>query len=365
MRIGFLGGGQLARMMALRAHELGIEPWVLTGSKQDPAAQVTSNVLIGKVSDQSQKCELLFKHCNWITFESEFVDCKTVSRWRKKYNNSVFPEPQTMSVLQDRLSQKELLTAHRLPTSSFICPKSSKDLEAFLKQPVVLKKRLFGYDGYGTRIIQNSAELKQFIADRSWNWLSFIAERWIPFKRELAMTFIRNSEGQCIQFPVVETLQKQHRCFSVKGPIFHNKAPKLAKKIVRMLSQIDYVGAITFELFDLGDKLLINEVAPRVHNSAHWSQLGLAEDQFLLHIKAGLGMKLPKIELSSKGFAMVNLLGQELNEQKLNQLPPNVSMHWYGKREAKPGRKMGHLNALGKDPKDALKLAIKALKEIS
>lgn len=371
MKIGFLGGGQLARMMVLKAHELGLDPWVLTQNADDPAAQVASHTALGTIETTKKETPpevtKFFSECDIVTFESEFIECKKVELLAKQHRCKVFPNTKAMATLQDRLTQKQLLSSLRLASSDFIHPADEGHLKKFFNAEgaLVLKKRLFGYDGYGTFVLKTKAQLNLFLKQHKDDLDLFVAEKWVKFQRELAITFVRGQEGQTVSLPMVETKQQENRCFWVKGPVSHNMQSKLSARIRRALNKIDYIGAITFELFDIGNELLINEVAPRVHNSAHYSQQGLIEDQFLLHIKAGLGMQLRPPELVRPGFAMVNLIGTHYGPKKIRKLSSSVSLHWYGKKEARPGRKMGHLNSVSSSSSQALRNALKALQEIS
>lgn len=172
----------------------------------------------------------------------------------------------------------------------------------------------------------------------------------------------RNTSGEISFFPLVESHQKDSKCLWVKGPEKHPKLRSLKVKIQKALNDMDYVGAIAFELFDYNDQLWINEVAPRVHNTGHFSQEALVEDQFQLHIKCLLGESLPDKPYQPPGFAMFNLIGSKTSQPKGN-LPKNVQLHWYGKSENRPGRKMGHLNTVDKTPQSALQRVIRAAKE--
>ena len=359
--IGLLGGGQLARMLALKAAALGLRPFVLSPSPDDPAAQVTSFWKKGNPHNPSDLLSF-FKQVDTVTFESEFVSASLIESTLKKLKKPphVAPSLKNLSLIQDRLSQKNLLKKYKLKTADFLSlpsQKNTKQLQDLLQKwsSFVLKTRMGGYDGYGTFIIKNSQSLKNKRPSTS-----YIAEKFIPFKRELALTVIRSKE-QTSFFPLVETFQKEGRCLWVKGPVTHKKLEALKKQISFFLKKIHYQGAITFELFDQGTELLINELAPRVHNSAHHSLNSLTEDQFTLHLKAICNLPFQTPVPLKKGFAMLNLLG-EGSKKTYWKLPKDVHLHWYGKKQSRKGRKMGHLNALASDSKQALKKLLKARK---
>lgn len=366
IKIGLLGSGQLARMMALRAHSMGIQPYVYGGQGTDPAAQVTSNYFPGKLDDK-EALRAFLKQVDVATFESEFMDAELLSRLSKQTKTKVFPEPDQMAQLQDRWTQKQLLDEYKIKTSRFYKVSTEEEFSSawqrLSKVGLVLKKRKFGYDGYGTFIVRSEKELKSTMKVIAENPQGFIAEEFIPFKRELAFSAVRNLNGDVVFLPLVESFQKDSRCFWVRGPVGHPKFTALKSKVKKFLNQINYVGIIAFELFDRNSELWVNEIAPRVHNSAHYSLDALSEDQFQLHLEALLNRKLKTPKLLKPGFAMVNLLGGKNATAKWTEVSEG-QVHWYGKAENRLGRKMGHINCLSENPNKALKLAMKSLEEI-
>ena len=367
-KIGLLGGGQLARMLTQKAPHLNAKTYVLSPSSKDPAALINSHWQKGNPS-QLKSLVSFFKKIDYLTFESEFISAQTIQKAIKKSGRKILiiPSLKLLSLIQDRLSQKKLIEKYKLKTSPFLefsfkskdRSQNRKDLHALLKKigPFVLKKRMGGYDGYGTFIIKNKNHIKNFKDFSS----SFIAEKFIPFKRELALTGVRNKRGDIIFLPLVETRQETARCLWVCGPQKHPQLKKLKNKISFFLEQIKYEGVLAFELFDTGKELIINELAPRVHNSNHYSLDGLTEDQFTLHLKACFNLELKTPKKKSKGFAMMNLLGEGGKKPKWT-LDQNVSFYWYDKSESRKGRKMGHLNSLGSSPLQALRRVLKARK---
>lgn len=366
-KIGILGGGQLARMLVLAAHRMGIEPHVFSEFSNDPAAQVTAYHHQGRMDNPSALAKFV-SAMDLVTFESEFLDADILSRINKK-QKKIFPKPELMGQLQDRKSQKELFDHYGLPTAAWINIESQKDLLHVLHNfefPLVLKKRRFGYDGYGTYVVKTEAIahklLQQFKAQPPQE--PFIAEQLIQFERELACIFSRNRHGDISVYPLVESLQKEARCFWVKGPIQHKKFPLLTKKISRFLEKINYVGVMGIEFFESGKDLLINEIAPRVHNSGHYTMDAFEIDQFELHLRSILGASIEIPKCSHSGFAMLNLLGETENLPSW-KIPNDAFIHWYGKKQNRPGRKMGHINSVGSSPKKALKKALKAREKVS
>lgn len=360
MVIGILGGGQLARLMALRAHDIGLKVSILSLNKDDPGAQVTQLWVQGdpnSVDDVSN----FYKEVDVLTFESEFTSSQVLTYLKK--SKRVFPSPSLMLKLRDRSSQKKLLLDHDIPTSPFSSLPNDEYLDLkTLSIPKVMKSVVDGYDGKGTFILtkNNIQHGRNFLK----NSPGVIIEDFIPFKRELAVSISRSRDGSVAVFPLVETKQIDNRCLWVKGPVLHPNYPAFLKKIERFISSINYIGIMAFELFDTKDQLIVNEVAPRVHNSAHYSTNALIEDQFMSHIKAVTGQPLRRPQSQSQGFAMFNLIGSS-KKKPTWKLDSDIFLHWYGKNKNRPGRKMGHINALGPNPEQALIKLKKAIKEFN
>jgi 5-(carboxyamino)imidazole ribonucleotide synthase len=358
--LGILGGGQLARMLALDAHPMGISVSILTPQASDPAAQVVGGHLLGSLSDENDLRKFLGK-LQSLTFESEFVDIPKLRRCLPK-SVYVFPDLAAIEVIQDRLSQKQLLDRFGIPTSPWMAVDAKPGLERAIAQfpgGFVLKQRRFGYDGYGTFVVKDGRHDPMVLQKTTHG---FIAERFVNFKRELAVSFVRGRSGEFLQLPLVESVQVDSRCFSVAGPVAHRGLKKISAQIKALMQDTGYVGILAVELFDTEKGLIVNELAPRVHNSAHYSQDGLTCSQFEYHLRAGLGLPLPKVQLVKKAFAMVNLLGEGKNEFRLSRKPYG-RLHWYGKNENRPGRKLGHINVTAATVKKALSDALKWRKD--
>lgn len=363
-RIGILGGGQLARMLAQSAHNLGAIPYVLSENEEDPAQQVVERGFLGKLGDASA-VGLFSSHVDILTFESEFINCDILEEAIDKPDKKVFPSISAIRTLQDRKTQKALLDQHKIATSPWVLisdEASVHNAATTLDMPFVIKKRRNGYDGYGTYIIKNKKQLAEFIKDHLNHPDGFIAEKFISFERELACIFNRDKTGNVLQFPLAQSLQKDARCFWVKGPIKHSKFEKWSLQFKQLLKKLDYVGTIGVELFDADGGLFVNELAPRVHNTGHYSQNALPLSQFDAHIRAICGLDLPDTTEKHTGFAMINLLGSKNIKDPSWTLPTDVYLHWYGKKENRPSRKMGHINSTGTSPDAALKSAMRALK---
>lgn len=361
--VGILGGGQLARMLALKAHEMGVKVAVLSEKADDPAAQVTSHWVRGRLSSAADLRKFL-KTCSLVTFESEFLDARLLEKLSSETGTTILPRPREMANLQDRLTQKELLLKSGLPTARFHTVSTADEARWALDDldgQAVFKKRRFGYDGYGTFVVRSARDLKNFLPELERGEHGFIAEAFVPFRRELAVMVARNTRGETLRLPFVESFQENSRCLWVKGPLRESvNLRTLGARLEGFLKSIDYVGTMGVELFETRKGgLLINELAPRVHNSGHYSLDALAEDQFTLHLKSILGQDFSSPRLMAPGFAMMNLLGRT-SAAPVWSLPCDIRLHWYGKKENRPGRKMGHINALAERPEAALALLKKA-----
>ncbi len=367
IKIGILGGGQLARMLALKSHELGLHPYILSAKKTDPAGMVTSFHVEGDLNSKKDLKKFL-KLVDVVTFENEFSDTKLLQKVALETHTPIHPKPQVMGLLQDRLKQKQLLQSCKIPTAYYISGEIEKQVPNFKRlfpDGVVLKKRRAGYDGYGVCIVKNifkDLEAQKFFSKNSGQ---LIAEEWIPFKKELALILIRNRKKQIVELPLVETKQESACCVWVKGPCQHKNKDSLVKKLKNLMNQIDYEGVMAFELFETKKgNLLVNELAPRVHNSGHYTLSALSEDQFSLHIKAILNLDLVEPNLHTGGFAMLNLLGSKANFPWSNKKHHPLQFYWYGKTLFRTGRKMGHVNLLDTTPNKAFNRLLKLKKDL-
>lgn len=384
--IGILGGGQLSKLLSLKARSLGIKAFVLSISKHDPSAQGNPFWIKGDPNKQKD-LKNFFRLVDIVTFESEFFSANQIQNALQKLRGKkpyIAPSLKSLSLIQDRWTQKKILSQYKMNTADFL-KVSLKDsipkklLHLWEKMgPFVLKTRRGGYDGYGTFIIKRKSQIKNQKIPLN----PFIAEAFISFNRELALLSARNKSGQIVFFPLVESFQKNSRCLWVKGPANHKKLNSLKRQIKTLLNGIDYQGLIAFELFDTGEHLIVNELAPRVHNSGHYSLDALSEDQFTIHLKAIMDRPLVKPQVNGKGFAMLNLLGEGCKKPvlkidnkkgkrsyfylKANLEKPVMKIHkkirlwWYGKSVSRKGRKMGHLNTIGSSAQNALNKLIKA-----
>ncbi|MFN7825529.1 MAG: ATP-grasp domain-containing protein [Pseudobdellovibrionaceae bacterium] len=358
IKIGIVGGGQLARMLCLSLHQHGVNPWILSQSPEDPAAQVVRNWTPGDPQD-SRTLQEFSRKVQVLTFESEFISPEPLFAVAKK--TFIFPSPVIMKAIQFRSSQKELLRSFQIPTAPFWLCENKSHLDQAWKESrghLVLKTLTGGYDGNGTFFPQSLPEAEELLAKvKSDSGLGILAELKVSFKNEVAFMLFRSSRGEKVSYPLVRTFQHQGRCVFVEGPFSHRRSSAMKKKLFQMMDKIDYVGALGVEMFDTGQELLVNELAPRVHNSGHYSQNSLCPNQFDLHWMCGLGLKLPKVQLLSSKFSMWNLLGDRQNEIPFPKVLEKGHLHLYGKQDCRPGRKMGHVNFQSQLPQDLHRIA--------
>lgn len=366
--VGILGGGQLARMLVLKAHQMGLNTLVLADKATDPAVRICSRWIKGDIHS-AKDIRLMLRLSDVVTFESEFISANLLKKCMQdipRNRTRIYPDLNCLWHLQDRLLQKEWLYDFDLPTLEHVKIGSRDEMdlayEAF-NHKLVFKKRLGGYDGYGTFVVRNQPELRAFRKSIKGEEMNYIIEPFANFKSERSIIFARSSTGQQVSLPMIQSVQTNNQCDYVMGPVRHPAENRLREKIGRFLNEINYVGVIAFELFDLGSELVINEIAPRVHNTGHFSQDALNVDQFELHLRCVLGMDLPEIRLRYPAFVMVNLLGQSARTPQIKKFPTG-SFHWYDKEDNRPKRKMGHINYVGRSKSTLLKTALTERKGI-
>ncbi|MEG3881024.1 5-(carboxyamino)imidazole ribonucleotide synthase [Microcoleus sp. herbarium7] len=348
-RVGVVGGGQLAAMMGDAAKALGIELLVQTPDAADPAVSVADGAVLAAVDDVLATAELADR-CDVITFENEFVDLDGL---RSLAEQGVLFQPSlsSLSPLLDKYVQRCYLQDLGLPTPRFWAWDCSQDLH--LDFPFAVKVRRHGYDGQGTFIVKDRESLES-ICDRV-KGQSLLVEEFVPFDRELAAIAARSATGEIAIYPIVETQQKNQVCRLAIAPADISLEVKSeAEAIVRtLLNSLQAVGIFGIELFLTADnQLLVNEIAPRTHNSGHFTIDACETSQFEQHLRAVCQLPLGNCDLHSAGAVMVNLLGYESAEsdylekrQQLAQID-GAFVHWYGKKVSRPGRKLGHVTVL-------------------
>lgn len=357
-KVGVIGGGQLAWMMAIAAQKIGIELSVQAANDQEPAVAIADRVVYGKVSDAMATAKLA-AHCPVITFENEFVDLAALQSLensdRVDPSFKFLPRLATLEICVDKLKQRQHFRDHQIPTPIFYAVDQESDLikaAENLGYPLVLKSRRHGYDGKGTWIVKNAQELQT--AWQSMHQAPAIAESFIPFEQELAVIATRSLDGEIVIYPVVETLQIDQVCRRTIAPA--RISPAIAAEVESIANQImtslDAIGVIGIEFFlTASAEVSVNEIAPRTHNSGHYTIEGCHTSQFEQLLRVVSGMPLGDVSMSAPVAIMINLLGvEQFSEQDPDYLDqrtaiacfPNTYIHWYGKSSS-IGRKLGHV----------------------
>lgn len=355
-RVGVIGGGQLAWMMAGAAKKLGIELVVQTPNASDPAVAIASETILAPIDD-AKGTATLASRCDAITFENEFVDLEALSLLARQ-GICFRPSLAVLAHILDKYDQRCYLQHLGLPVPKFVAIEefSIHNSSFSIHSPLVLKARRHGYDGQGTFIIKDIDALEQKLASQhSGHQPLFLLEEFIPFERELAVIAARSSTGEIVIYPIVETQQQEQVCRRVLVPaeISSDVAAEVEAIAHTLLHSLQAVGVFGIELFLTPEgKVLVNEIAPRTHNSGHFTLDACEISQFEMHLRAVCGLALGNPVLRSKGAVMVNLLGYEHSEndylpqrQQIEQIP-SAHLHWYGKTTSRPGRKLGHVTVL-------------------
>ena len=344
--LGILGGGQLGRMLALAAANLGVRTHVFDPAAGGPAAQVAAGETVADYGDASA-LDAFAAAVDVATYEFENVPVATVRRLAERV--PVRPGADALATAQDRLVEKRFITASGIGTAPFEAVDDPADLARALDRlgvPAILKTRRFGYDGKGQARIDDPAG-----AEAAWRALGeapAILEGLVSFEREISMIAARDRAGAVACWDPIENVHRDHILHSSTAPA--EIPPKLAARAGEiasgLLAGLDYVGVMGIELFLLADgTLLANEIAPRVHNSGHWTIEGAETSQFEQHVRAALG--LPLGPTTSLGVAvMTNLIGDDVNAWRGLLAEPGAHLHLYGKAEVRPGRKMGHVTRI-------------------
>ena len=340
MKIGILGGGQLGRMLALAGYPLGMQFRCLEPASESSAGQVCEHFQ-GEYEDY----QALFRFAQGmdvITFEFENVPLSTAEWLNERV--PVFPPPRALAIAQDRISEKSFFRDLDIPVPSFRSVQSREELDAALQEiglPCVLKTTRFGYDGKGQAVLRTPQEV-----DEAWDKLqgrSLILEDFVEFEREVSIISVRSRKGEIVYYPLVQNWHREGMLRQTVAPApdltpeLKGQAESLARKT---LEALNYVGVLAIELFEKDGKLFVNEMAPRVHNSGHWTIEGAETSQFENHLRAILGMPLGSTQPRFP-CVMRNLIGEVPDwDELLSQ--PGVHLHWYGKKP-KPNRKLGHV----------------------
>ncbi|MGV0741601.1 5-(carboxyamino)imidazole ribonucleotide synthase [Mycolicibacterium sp. XJ870] len=367
-----IGGGQLARMTHQAAIALGQTLRVLATGPDEPAAQVTPDVVIGQHTDLDA-LRRVAAGASALTFDHEHVPTEHLEKLVAE-GVTVAPPPQALVHAQDKLLMRRRLHALGAPVPRFEEIRSVEDIEAFVRQidgPVVIKTVRGGYDGKGVMMADDVAQAREIVDRYLAEGVALLAEERVTMRRELAALVARSPFGQGAAWPVVETVQRDGICVEVFAP-----APGLSEELgsaatelgLHLAAELGVVGVLAVELFETTDgRLLVNELAMRPHNSGHWTMDGSVTSQFEQHLRAVLDYPLGDTAAIAPAAVMANVLGAPETpamsmDERLHHLfarMPEAKVHLYGKGE-RPGRKIGHVNMIGSDMADLRERAVRA-----
>jgi 5-(carboxyamino)imidazole ribonucleotide synthase len=363
--VGMVGGGQLSRMTHQAAIALGLSLRVLADKTHDSAALVANGVEIG---DHTSLDDLraFAAGCEVVTFDHEHVPGGLIEALEEE-GVQVYPGSAALRHAQDKLVMRERLAGLGVPVPPFCPVATAEQLAGFARHvgwPLVLKAATGGYDGKGVWVVGSAAEAEEVLA----SGLRLVAEQHVPLQRELAAVVARSPYGQAAAWPVVETVQSDGICVEVVAPapdLSEERALEAQGLALRLADELDVVGVLAVELFETADGLLVNELAMRPHNSAHWTIEGARTSQFEQHVRAVLDYPLGATSMTAPWVVMANVLGGDTDlaaggfDERLHMLfahDPALKVHLYGK-EVRPGRKIGHVTALGEDLDDVRRRA--------
>jgi 5-(carboxyamino)imidazole ribonucleotide synthase len=351
--IGILGGGQLGRMLAMAAARLGLRCQVFSPDPDSPAFDVVLNATCAEYADV-EALELFANDVDVITYE--FENIPSAAAMILGARRPVLPDRKILETTQDRLAEKDFIKRLGIGTADYADVSSADSLHKAIARiglPAVIKTRRFGYDGKGQAIIREGDD-----PDRIWTELgtkSAILEAFVPFEREISVVAARSADGQVECFDVTENEHRDHILKTSRAPaaIPDQVAQEALSIAERIANSLDYVGVLAVEMFVLKDatttQVLVNEIAPRVHNSGHWTLDGASISQFEQHIRAIAGWPLGK-PVRHGPVTMTNLIGEEINNYAQWLSVPGATVHLYGKGTPRPGRKMGHVTQVGTAP---------------
>ena len=352
--VGMVGGGQLSRMTHQAAIALGLSLKVLADATHDSAALVANGVTVG---DHTSLDDLraFAAGCEVVTFDHEHVPNGLLEALEAE-GLRIAPGSAALRHAQDKIVMRERLAALGVPVPPFTPVATVRDVEGFAKHvgwPLVLKAATGGYDGKGVWVVHDVEQAAEVVA----SGVRLVAEQLVPLQRELAAVVARSPYGQGAAWPVVETVQEDGICVEVLAPapgLSEERTLEAQSLALRLADALEVVGVLAVELFETADGLLVNELAMRPHNSAHWTIEGARTSQFEQHLRAVLDYPLGATTQTAPWVVMANLLGGDDDgdlDRRLHMLfakDPALKVHLYGK-QVKPGRKIGHLTALGDD----------------
>ncbi|TGK07886.1 5-(carboxyamino)imidazole ribonucleotide synthase [Leptospira semungkisensis] len=362
-RLGVMGSGQLGRMFAQEAIRMGYKVSVYSPERNSPASLAGAEEIVAPYEDETTLLNFL-KSVEALTFEFENVpggELNFISKYAKENSLPVFPSPDCIRIAQHRIREKNQFAQLGLPTVPFfpITNKSEASHAAeTCKFPAVLKTSSFGYDGKGQTKFKTREEFRAWVGSLGQGPLDLILEEWFEFDKEASVILARDQDGRMLSFPPSENIHKNHILDLTIHP--GNFSEKLTKEMVRaaetLAEGINYIGVFGLEFFIKGEKVVLNEFAPRPHNSGHFSQNSADISQFELQLRTLTGLPFPN-KIHSQPSSMKNILGQnylpgsQAWEKYLSD--PRYTLHLYGKTDPRQDRKMGHWNYVGEHPEKA------------
>ncbi|MAT23139.1 MAG: 5-(carboxyamino)imidazole ribonucleotide synthase [Rhodobiaceae bacterium] len=342
--IGILGGGQLGMMLATAAKNLGFKTNIYSPDYLSPALNYSTDQTIAEFDDKKNLTKFA-ESVDYITIEFENIPSDTINFIAK--SNKLFPPSDAIKISQDRLKEKNFCRENKIATNRYINVLNTGDLSDWnYDKKSVMKTRQLGYDGKGQKIISSKREAEE--AFNKFGQVPCIMEEFIDFKLEASTISVRDTYGNTYTYPPAENFHKNHILDTSNVPASINMKTENALKDIstKMITNLDYIGVLAVEFFVLKDNtILVNEIAPRVHNSGHWTLDGSEVSQFEQHIRAISQLKIltPKLIYKTK---MLNLIGDDINIWKNKNNSNNEKIYIYGKADIKKGRKMGHVNFL-------------------
>lgn len=375
-KLGFLGGGQLARMSSCEAFNLGIQIAVYATAKDTEPVEFMTPHVTRSSFDNLDDLVSFAKSCDVVTLENEFIDSDLLMQMRDQSGTPLYPSPETFKLIENKKIEKETFEKAGIPVTPYTLVSSTDDMKAFGDKhgwPYLLKSSKGGYDGYGNETVSNIDEAKSaFDKLGGSQGREILAEAFVNFRKELAVQVARNKHGMVV-YPCVETIQEGHICVAVLSPAAIDRAlqKKAQDLAVAATEAIDGKGIFAYEFFlTEDDEILLNESAPRPHNSGHYSIEGCATSQFANHVRAVMDLPLGNTDLRKPTAVMLNLLGtqnrrpSQIDHYENVMKTPDAYLHFYGKLHSKIGRKMGHMTVLGENQDETYRLALKLKKNI-
>jgi 5-(carboxyamino)imidazole ribonucleotide synthase len=363
-RVGIIGGGQLARMLVESSKDLDLDITVLEPTENPPAVQAGAKRISGSLTDP-EKIKQLAEQSDYVTWEIEHINTEILEELEKS-GVKINPSPKTLARIKDKLLQKEFLAENNIPTAPFKKIESIQDIKKTAEElglPLVLKTRFGGYDGRGNFVVKNEEDMEAGFDKLG--GVNLYVEGWVEFEKELALMAARDKSGNIKVYPAVETIHENNILQVVLAPAaisddLRKEAEDFAKRVMEYLGG---AGVFGIEMFLTKKReILVNEIAPRVHNSGHYTIEACETSQFENQLRAVTEMELGEVRMKTGAAVMVNILGERTGEAEPKGVAEaeklgSVFVHIYGKKEVKPERKMGHITVVGDNPEEVLEKA--------